>query len=81
MDAIQYDMQKNPTKWIMECPKCGSVVNIKYVLNLCIVFERNVLDHYYCPCDRFQKMALKPAHIFSFQSLLIYRAVNEKIRA
>ena len=69
---VQNDMERNPIAWVLECPRCGSLVNLKYALTLApTIGLPRLLPCFYCPCSRFQVMTLRPARVSSCQALFL----------
>ena len=72
---ILRDIEKNPLEWLIECPKCRSMVNAKYALALAPTLGATyILPHFYCHCTRFQIMEPRPAKLVSFQIIVIVYA-------
>ena len=69
--ALLRDIEAHPTCWVLECPKCGSLVNAQYALALSPILGATTLPHFYCPCGRFQIMSPRPSKVASRQTLLV----------
>jgi len=72
-NSILLDIEKNPLAWKAECPRCGSAVNMKYVLALSPILGVTILPHFYCPCTRFQVMELIPVELTPSRRILLAR--------
>jgi len=70
-NSVLRDIERNPTAWVIECPKCGSLVNAKYMLALGPMLGVAILPHFYCHCSRFQVMNPRPAKLASSQTVII----------
>lgn len=69
--VVLKDVERSPLPWKLLCPRCGSSVSAKYMLDLSPMLGIAILPHFYCPCARFQIMKLVPVRLVSFQGLLI----------
>ncbi len=80
-NVIIRDIERNPLRWKMECPKCGSFVSAKYALALAPVLGVKILPHWYCHCTRFQVMNLVPSKLSSFQVIVAFYSFINAILA
>lgn len=82
MDVEKYildNVNNNQLSWILECPKCGAMVNAKYAIELTNTKKENIIQYYYCPCNRYQIMELCPAKIMSYQTIILIYVFIKKL--
>ena len=78
-NSILLDIERNPLAWKVECPKCGSSVNLKYALALSPILKTAILPQFYCPCTRFQEMELLPISLTFSRRILLTRVFLSNI--